>query len=674
MVIPTITSACVRLASHEDLPKVCTADTPAGEACTTAASTTEACTTPGSVGEEPHVSLAAEAEDAARAYAQWQNAVAGVLAKSRRVDPAELGPEPQRLLETVTYDDVTVNPLYGVRDERPEAPLPGEFPYVRGASATRDVNAGWLVSARFGDANAAAVNERILAGLENGVSALWLQVGGQNLPVGDLAAALDKVLLDLAPITLDAGTDVVPAADALYALLDARTDVADRTAVRIALGAAPLTSAFSGRVDITVADAIVLAAAAADRAETVRALTVDGTAFHNAGASDTEELGAAIAAGLDYLRELVTAGHTAAAALGQIEFRFAATDDQFQTIAKFRAGRQLWARIAQVVGAAGEGNAPQHAVTSAAMMTQRDPWVNMLRTTLAAFGAGVGGADSVTVLPFDVALPTGVLDASEVFAERIARNTQLLLLEESNLGRVLDPGAGSWYVEELTAQVAAKAWEFFQRIEAAGGYRAALDAGVISERIAATRARRDADIAHRRTSVTGVNEFPNLGENPLPADVADSGAFAARYAAPFEALRDRSDAFLAATGARPTVLLAPLGPVAEHNVRSTFASNLLASGGIDAVNPGPLELDTIVQAVADSGATIAVLCGTDTRYGSDAGPAVAALRAAGISTVLLAGPEKAVGDVEGEARPDGFLTAKIDAIAALTDLLNTLGA
>lgn len=620
------------------------------------------------------MSLAAEAEDAARAYAQWQNAVAGVLAKSRRVEPTELGPEPQRLLETTTYDDVTVNPLYGIRDELPEAPLPGEFPYVRGTSATRDVNAGWLVSAQFGGTDAAAANERILSALESGVSALWLQVGAEALPADALPAVLDQVLLDLAPITLDAGADTAAAADALYALLDARTDVADHAAVRIALGAAPLTSAFSGRDDVSVADAIALAAAASERAESVRALTVDGTAFHNAGASDAEELGAAIAAGLEYLRELVTAGRTAAGALGQIEFRLAATDDQFQTIAKFRAGRRLWARVAQVVGAADAGTAPQHAVTSAAMMTQRDPWVNMLRTTLAAFGAGVGGADSVTVLPFDVALPAGVLDVSEAFSERIARNTQLLLLEESNLGRVLDPGAGSWYVEELTAQVAGKAWEFFQQIEAAGGYRAALDAGLISDRIAATRARRDADIAHRRTSVTGVNEFPNLGEAPLPADVADSGAFAARYAAPFEALRDRSDAYLAAHGARPTVLLAPLGPVAEHNVRSTFAANLLAAGGIEAVNPGPLALDTIAQAVTDTGATVAVLCGTDKRYGEDAGPAVAALRAAGISTVLLAGPEKAVGDAEDEARPDGFLTAKIDAIAALTDLLNTLGA
>ncbi|UYP20855.1 methylmalonyl-CoA mutase small subunit [Rhodococcus sp. Z13] len=621
------------------------------------------------------MSLAAEAEDAARAYAQWQDAVAGVLAKSRRVDPAELGPEPQRLLETTTYDDVTVAPLYSRRDERDEPPLPGEFPYVRGGSATRDVNTGWLVNVRFTGTDAAAVNERILDALNNGVSALWLETGAGAVPVDTLATALNGVLLDLAPVTLDAGADTVAAATALYALLDARTDVQDCAAVRLALGAAPLTSAFSGRADVTLADATELARTAGERTETVRAITVDGTVFHNAGSSDAEELGAAIAAGIEYVRELVAAGIPAAAALAQLEFRLAATDDQFQTIAKFRAGRQVWARIAQVVGAPEAGNAPQHAVTSAAMMAQRDPWVNMLRTTLAAFGAGVGGADAVTVLPFDAALPAGVLDVSESFSARIARNTQLLLLEESNLGRVLDPAAGSWYVEELTAKIAEKAWSFFQEIEAAGGYRAALDAGLIAERIAATRARRETDIAHRKFSVTGVNEFPNLAEKPLPAGAAEAGEIAARYAAPFEALRDRSDAHLSAHGARPRVLLAPLGPIAEHNVRATFATNLLAAGGIEAINPGPLDLGSDLSGlVGETGTGVAVLCGTDTRYGEEAATATAALRAAGISTVLLAGPEKVVGDAQGDSRPDGFLNARIDAVAALSDLLNTLGA
>ncbi|MFC4604605.1 methylmalonyl-CoA mutase small subunit [Rhodococcus kronopolitis] len=624
------------------------------------------------------MSHASQAEDAARDYAAWQQAVAAVLAKARRVDVSELPAEPERLLDTPTYDGVTVAPLYTRRDEAAENTLPGEFPFVRGRDAHRDVNRGWLVSAAFGagESSAEAVNQTILDGLDNGISAIWLSVGADAVPAAGLAQALEGVLLDLAPLTLDAGADTTVAAEQVLALLDARAaagdGVTDRAAVTVSLGAAPLTSRFAGRSDVDLAAAVALAQTAAGRDETVRALTVDGTVFHNAGASDAEELGAAIAAGLEYLRSLTAAGVSISKALGQIEFRFSASDDQFQTIAKFRAGRQLWARIAQVCGASEFGGAPQHAVTSAAMMTQRDPWVNMLRTTLAAFGAGVGGADSVTVLPFDAAVPAGTLDTSKSFAARIARNTQLLLLEESHLGRVLDPSAGSWFVEDLTSSIAAKAWEFFQQIEADGGFVAALESGLVDDRIAATRAARESDIAHRKTAVTGVNEFPNLDEKAL-TDAASPLDGVARYGAAFEALRTRSDSYLAENGSRPKVLLAALGSVAEHNGRTTFASNLLASGGIEAVNPGTLDLGTLPAVVRDSGTTVAVLCGTDKRYGADGVPAVDALRAAGIETVLLAGPEKTFADAEGSDRPDGFLTARIDAVSALSGLLDTLG-
>ncbi|QNG18845.1 methylmalonyl-CoA mutase small subunit [Rhodococcus triatomae] len=609
------------------------------------------------------------AGDTAEAYQAWQKSVAGVLAKSRRVDPEELGPQPQKLLETVTYDGVTVAPLYTSRDERPEPPLPGTYPYVRGTDPDRDVNTGWKVTARYVGTDATTVNTEILDGLGAGVSALWLAVGGAGVPVGDLARALDGVLFDLAPLTLDAGAHTAAAAEALYPVLDVAS-VSDRAAVTVNLGAAPLTSAYADRPDVNLDTAVELAAAASARTETVRAITVDGTAFHDAGASDAEELGAAVAAGLEYLRAATGYGLTAAQALEQISFRFSATDDQFQTIGKFRAARLLWARVAQVCGASEFGGAPQHAVTSAAMMAQRDPWVNMLRTTLAAFGAGIGGADEVTVLPFDSALPEGALGVSRSFSARIARNTQLLLLEESNLGRVLDPAAGSWYVEDLTHAIAEAAWEFFQQIEAAGGF--VQGGAVVRERIARTRQRRESDIAHRKTAVTGVNEFPNLAEAPLPA--GGHATAVSRYAAQFEALRDRSDAHLAARGDRPRALLVPLGSVAEHNVRTTFASNLLASGGIEAVNPGPLALGdgAIAGAAAEAQATVAVICGTDKRYGTEASAAVDELRAAGVGTVLLAGSEKALAD--GGSRPDGYLTARIDAVSELTRLLDLIEA
>ncbi|MFE2955752.1 methylmalonyl-CoA mutase family protein [Nocardia tengchongensis] len=596
-------------------------------------------------------------------YAAWRKGVAGVLAKARRVDASELPDEPEKLLAVTTYDGLTVNPLYTRRDELPEQPLPGQFPYVRGGDATRDVHRGWFVSQKVAGADAKAVNADILFALDNGVSAVQLGVAERGVPVEGLATALKGLLFELAPLTLDAGPAANEAAAQLFSVLDAYAaantkTLANREDIRVSLGATPLTSLFAGTSAIDLDGAVALAQQAVARPETVRAITVCGIAFHNAGASDAQELGAAVAAGLEYLRSLTDAGADIVDALGQLEFRFAATDDQFETVAKFRAARRLWARVAHVCGAPAAGNAPQQAVTSAAMMSQRDPWVNMLRTTLAAFGAGVGGADIVTVLPFDAALPAGELEVSQAFSERMARNTQLLLLEESRLGHVQDPGAGSWYVESLTDELAAKAWEFMQEIEAAGGYLEALQSGLLAERIGATKAQRDSDVAHRKTAVTGVNEFPNLGEKPLSeAARADQ---ASRYGAAFEALRNRSDAYLAANGARPRVRLVPLGPVSENNVRVTFSTNLLASGGI--------------EAVTEAGPSIAVLCGSDKRYGTDAAAAVEELRAAGVTTVLLAGPEKAVADLTGAQRPDGFVTARMDAVAALSGLLEKLGA
>jgi methylmalonyl-CoA mutase len=232
---------------------------------------------------------------------------------------------------------------------------------------------------------------------------------------------------------------------------------------------------------------------------------------------------------------------------------------------------------------------------------------------------------------------------------------------------VLDPAGGSWFVEDLTEQLAEKAWEHFQQIEAKGGFAEARD--FVTAEIAEVRDRRADDVNHRRKALTGVNEYPNLDEAPLPHH--DSSNAVARYAAGFEALRDRSDAYLAKTGSRPKVLLLPLGPLAEHNIRATFATNLLASGGIEAVNPGAVDTAAVADAVTE-GTSAAVICGTDARYGTEAAGIVEAAREAGVSRVLLAGPEKSVADAD--PKPDGYLTAKIDAVGALSDLLTRLGA
>ncbi|WP_460354215.1 methylmalonyl-CoA mutase small subunit [Mycobacterium sp. ZZG] len=606
---------------------------------------------------------------------RWRSAVAGVLAKSLKRDPADLPAEPERLLDSATYDGFPVKPLYTAADEGAEPALPGRWPFVRGGDALRDTKSGWKVAEAF-PAEAGSVaeaNGAILLALTEGVSALVLRVGdtaGAVAP-GDLERLLDGVYLDLVPVLVEVagdGSAFRAAADALLALLTG-LDEDQRSRLSIDLGADPLTAPLAGHPAPEAADVVAIARKALEYDTHVRAVTVDGPALHNAGANASWELGASVAAGVAYLRLLTDAGLSTAQALGQISFRVAADDDQFMTIAKLRAARQLWARVAEVVGEPEAGAATLHATTSLPMMTARDPWVNMLRTTVAAFAAGVGGADTLVVHPFDVAIDGGFPGTARSFARRIARNTQLLLLEESHLGQVLDPAGGSWFIEDLTRSLAEQAWQNFQEIEARGGFEAAREH--ISARIAEVAERRADDIAHRRTAVTGVNEFPNLDEVPLPQ--GDPLPNVQRYAAAFEALRHRSDAHLEKTGARPKAMLLPLGPLAEHNIRTTFTANLLASGGIEAVNPGPLDAAAVGAAVTEAGVTeIAVICGTDARYAGEVSAVVDAARAAGVAHVLLAGPEKAV--AEADSKPDGYLTAKIDAVSALSDLLTRLGA
>ena len=306
-----------------------------------------------------------------------------------------------------------------------------------------------------------------------------------------------------------------------------------------------------------------------------------------------------------------------------------------------------------------------HAVASPTMYTRRDPYVNLLRGTVAGFAAGVGGADAVTVAPFDAAL-----GSSTPFSRRIARNTQSLLVMEAHLARVIDPAGGSWFVESLTDELARAAWAFFQELEAAGGVVAALDSGLVADRTAAVRAGREKEAATRRAPVTGVSEFPDLHEKPVPRSGPDllaapgpgsgrAGLPVYRPAAAYEAFRDRSDAHLAATGARPRAFLATLGPLATHAARAGFTRNLLHAGGIDTVDAGPTEaVDDVVAAFRDAGTPVAVLCSSDALYAERAAPVVAGLRAAGARHVLLAGKAR----VDGV---DGHLAAGGDALAVL---------
>jgi methylmalonyl-CoA mutase len=617
---------------------------------------------------ETTLTLAAEFPPATRE--QWRELVAGVLRKSGRLRDDATGPV-EDLIATRLGEGITVAPLYTADDVSANAGAPGLAPFTRGASALGASPDGWDIRQRHADPDVAATAEAVLADLENGVSSLWLVLGEGALPTDALPTVLAKVYLDLAPIVLDAGAQSKAAAEALFALANEREVAAD--ALRGSLGVDPIGWLAGRDVDTDLDAGFTLAGELAARCvaerPALRAVTVDATVFHNAGAEAAQELGYSLAAGVAYLRALTDAGLSVPEALGQLEFRYAATADQFASIAKLRAARSLWARVAKECGHDGGGAAQyQHAVSSEQMITARDPWVNMLRGTLACFGAGVGGANAVTVLPFDAGL--GLPDR---FARRIARNTQSLLVSESHLARVVDPAGGSWYVEHLSAALAEQAWAVFTGVERAGGLPAALRDGSVPDAVAETWAARRRRLATRKEPITGVSEFPNVTEKlPTRTPSGTAGRHGllprVRLAGDFETLRDRADAHTAAAGTRPAVFLATLGTPAGYTARSGFAANLFQAGGMDTPTGGGTPRE-IAEAFRGSASTIACLCAADKTYAEHGAEVAAALREAGARQVLLAGKP---GTLDAQS-VDGYVYAGCDAIEVLTSTLEKLG-
>jgi methylmalonyl-CoA mutase len=353
--------------------------------------------------------LAAEFPAATRQ--QWRTLVAKVLKSTSDT--------PETELTTITADGIEIAPLYVADAGRPDPGYPGQAPFVRGRTAAGH-RSGWDVRQRHEHPDPAVACEQITEDLEGGVSSLWLGLGEGQIPVAALPDVLAEVYLDLAPIVLDAGEQFTEAAEVFLATAEERGVAAGSLAG--CLGADPLgTMARAGAAGTDIAAALAAAAALAVRCSAgfpgVRAIVADALPFHEAGGTDAQELGCALAAGLEYLRAMRAAGLSAEAAFGQLEFRYAATADQFTTIAKLRAARRVWARVAQQCGVTSDaGGQRQHAVSSWPMLTRRDPWNNILRATLACFSAGVGGADAVTAAPFDAAI-----GQPDRLARRVAR-------------------------------------------------------------------------------------------------------------------------------------------------------------------------------------------------------------------------------------------------------------
>ncbi|HEY0839214.1 MAG TPA: methylmalonyl-CoA mutase family protein [Vulgatibacter sp.] len=438
----------------------------------------------------------------------------------------------------------------------------------------------------------------------------------------------------------------------------------------------------NGHLLLPIDEAIAAAArrAAADTAD-APLLLVSTEGWHDAGATAQQELALAMATGVAYLRALEAAGLSLEHAARRLTFRLQVGVDVFLEIAKLRAARRTWCRILEACGVAAPSMDLQ-ARTAWRTLTARDPWTNLLRNTIGAFAARAGGAARLEVRPFDEAV-----GEPDELGSRMARNTRLVLDEESHLGRVVDPAGGSFYLERLTEDLAAAAWAELQEVEGAGGIVAALRSGMVQDRIEEAAARRAEDVATRKLPITGVSEFPNLRELPLerrpvaaqkPAEPAPGGESIRplrfeRLAAGFERLRDRSDAHAAATGSRPRVFLASFGPPSQHLARSTFVDNLFAAGGVEAVTTeGCKDSVEAAAAFATSGTKLAVICAADAAWTDVVAPAAKALREAGATRILLAGRP---GDKEAELRAqgiDGFVSLGMNALDLLESTLSLL--
>src|SRR5713101_8082581 len=609
--------------------------------------------------------LRLSADFAPATYDDWRKLVDGVLKGA-----------PFEKLVGKTYDGLKIEPIY---------------PRAHGAApvAGRPAAAPWQIMQRIDHPDAAQANAQALQDLENGASGLESEFGGgpgaRGFGVADgtsetLARLFDGVFFGAGiAIALNPVLGRENAGINLADLIEARG--IDPAKVELRFNYQPLsTIATRGGTPASWPEfekpfAKMIGDLSGRGFKGPFALA-DGRPVHDAGGSEAQELAFTLAVAVAYLRALEAGGIGLEVARTALSFRLSVDADQFLTLAKFRALRLLWARIEQACGLA-----PKPifiaAQTAWRMLTQRDPYVNMLRATMATFSAGLGGANAITVLPHTLAL--GLPDP---FARRVARNTQLVLLEESNLAKVSDPAAGSGGIEALTQQLCETAWPLFQDIEKAGGIFASLEQNLIQRKVAATRAVREANFARRKEVLTGATEFPNLQEADVavldakPVALAPSGEAKIKFdalapmrlAAPFEGLRDRSDQIQKETGARAKVFLANLGAPADFTARATFAKSFFETGGIEAVDTlGFTDPAALALAFKASGTALACLCSSDKVYAEHAAAAAKALQAAGARHIYLAGR---AGEQEAVLRAAGvneFVYVGGDTLATLQE-------
>ncbi len=595
------------------------------------------------------------------------------------------------------YEGFPVSPLYDAGD----LSLPGEnggFTYPESLrSRSTQKGRAWSVIQFVDHLDFADANRQLVDDLAEGTEGLWLQLGG-NLPYGGAylgARTLDEfqqvfkgVPLTGAELYVSGGFDSLPGLALVAAL--AETNGAAHAAMRGSGGLDPISIiAASGYIpaqrDLMLADSIDAAWWLKTQKSGLTPFMASGRAWHQAGASAVQELAWTLAASVTYWRELETSGFSASEAIAATDVILAAECDLFLTIAKFRAARLIWARAVEV--AAGKSHRVKFlAEMSYRAVTERDAHVNILRGAAAAFGAAIGGAEGILLIPFNTRAGT-----PDAFSRRMARNTQLILMEEAHIGRIADEAGGSWYVESLTGEIAARAWEEFRRIEACGGLLAALEQGVIYDATAPLQHKRERNLSAGRDAITGVSSFPHLLEKPVGYHRADVAfdieslnregavpdlpppgkgerfssmidavgkgatlrgleraletvyerrtflpAAVERLAEPFEKLRRASDLALYRVGARPPVFVALLGTAADYTPRLTWIKSFFEAGGVEVLTShGFMTVEALERAFRESPAPVACICSSDKNY-SELPGAIAALKKAGAAALYVA--------------------------------------
>lgn len=575
-----------------------------------------------------------------------------------------------------TNEGFNVQPFYRKEDverlQTPEA-MPGEFPFVRG---NKKLDNEWYVRQNITADSAAEANKKALDVLNKGVNSLGFHICGSQLSREYVETLLEGIHCDCVELNFTTcKRHSVELAEMLVDIFEKRGY--DKENIVASIDWDPMEKMLGGKdVEGVLQFAKPLVEAVKDYPH-FRVIAVNTVALSNAGAYIVQELGYALAWGAEYLQMLVDAGVDATLAARKIKFNMGISENYFMEIAKFRAARLLWAEIVKEYNPSCDCACKMivNAETTRYNMTLFDAYVNMLRSQTETMSAALAGVHSIVVTPFDAAYET-----PNEFSDRIARNQQLLLKEECHFDTVVDPSAGSYYIEELTSSLAKEAWKIFLNVEEQGGFLAAVKAGTVQDDINTTNEKRHLHAAQRREFILGTNQFPNFietseGKTPLASECkgkcGEEGTLksikATRLAADFEDLRLATEK----AEKQPVAFMVTIGNLAWRQARAQFSCNFLAAAGYKVIdNLGFKTVEEGIDAAVEAGADIVVLCSSDDEYAEYAIPAYKYLDNRAI--YVVAGAPACAEDLKA-AGIENFIHVKVNQLETLKMFNSKLG-